>query len=67
MVALFFRLLRSPTSIWILSISVLYALCGKHVVFKINGSEMKTTVSLSYEVGGKMSSGTNKRELEVEV
>jgi len=66
MVALFFRLLRSPTNIWIQLISVLYALCGKNVVFKINGSEMKTAVSLSLEVGGKMGSGTNKRELGVE-
>ena len=49
MVALFFRLL----SIWIHLISVLYPLCGKNLVFKINGSEMKTAVSLSLEVVGK--------------
>jgi hypothetical protein len=54
MLALFFRLLRSPASIWIQLISVLYALCGKNVVFKINGTEMKTADSISLEVAGKM-------------
>jgi hypothetical protein len=42
-------------------------LCGKNVVLKINGSEMKTAASLSLEVDGKMGSGTNKSELGVEV
>lgn len=40
----------------------LVVLCGKNVVFKINDSEMKTAVSHSLEVGGKMGSGTNKSE-----
>jgi hypothetical protein len=57
MLALFFRLLRSPTNIWIQLISVLYPLCSKNEVFKINGSKMKTAVSLSLEVAGKMGSG----------
>jgi hypothetical protein len=53
MVALFFLAL----SIWIQLISVMYLLCGKNLVFKINGSEMKTAYSLSLEVGGKIGSG----------
>jgi len=63
MVALFFQLLRSPTNIWIHLISVLYPLCGKNVVFKINGSKMKTAVSLSLEAGGKMGSGGGLTQL----